>query len=115
MIRKQDLIVICITLTLNLAMIGIYDMTHAKPKEIATVDLTEITEEFMRLMAKSQLDEAQINQMIENFSSSLEDGVSGLSKNKTILSKRAVISEEDDLTGDLRNFVAARLTNRGAE
>jgi hypothetical protein len=96
-------------------MIIVYDMTLAKPKEIATVDLTEITDEFMRLMTKSQFDEIQTDQMIKNFSLSLEEGVSGLSHNKIILSKRAVVSEEEDLTGDLRNFVAERLTKRSAE
>lgn len=112
MINKHDFILVGITLILTFLMIAIYDMTLAKPNTIATVDIKGITDEFLSLATRANLPEEKMNALVSEFTSSLEDGVAQISQDHILLTKRAVVSEEPDLTGELRDYVASRITKR---
>lgn len=112
MINKKDLIASLLTMLFSLTAIIVYDTFFAKQKEMAVVDIKEITSEFMLLATKKNLSEDQVNILVDEYASSLEDGIAQLSTNYVVLAKRAVVSDELDLTGELRDYVAERITMR---
>jgi hypothetical protein len=95
-------------------MLVAYDMFFVDIKPIATVDVKAITDEFMKLATKSNLNEAQMNELAAVFSESLSDGIVTMSNDNILLAKRAVVSNEQDRTGELRDYVASKITKRDA-
>ena len=112
MIKKHDILLIWVTLILTVGMIVIYDMSFAKPKPVAIVDIKGLTDEFLSFATKSHLTQEQMNELVTVFTSSLEEGIEQLSVDHVLLSKRAVVSNELDLTGDLRNYIAGKITKQ---
>jgi len=84
------------------------------PKPMAVVDIKGITDEFLQLTARAELAPDQMDKLAQKFSIALEMGVEELSDDYMLVAKRAVVSEELDLTGELRDYIAARIT-KGSE
>lgn len=115
MITKKDILILVLNLILTLVLLGVYAVTSNKTKSIVTVDVKTITDEFMRLATKSKLEEHQMDELVSEFTASLGEGILNLSNEHIILAKRAVVSDEIDLTNDLRDYVAGRITKRTKE
>jgi len=112
MIKKHDLILVGATLVLVLGMILIYDAFIPKPRPIATIDIKSITDEFLSLAVRANLPEEQMNGVVEEFSRSLDAGIADLSKDHIILNKRAVVTQELDLTEDLKEYVFGKIAEK---
>lgn len=115
MISKKEIFVIVVNFVLTIMILGIYAVTSHKSKSIVTIDVKTITDEFMRLATKSKLEERQMTELVSEFTASLDEGISNLANEHIILAKRAVVSDEIDLTNDLRDYVAGRITKRAKE
>lgn len=115
MINKHDFLLMGSTVVLSFTMIVIYDVLIAKPLPIATIDINSITDEFLSLAVRANLPEEQMNGVVEEFSRSLDAGIADMSKDHIILTKRAVISQEQDLTEDLKEIVFGNIAQKVAK
>lgn len=112
MINKRELLFLAINLFLSMSLLGLYYLCQPKPRPIATIDIKAITDEFLTLATRAHLPEAQMTSLVSEFTSSLESEIITLSHDYLLLNQRAVISDEIDLTGEMRDYIAARITNR---
>lgn len=78
-------------------------------KPIVVIDIKGLTNEFLQLAAKSQLDENEMETLVEKYAVSLEEGIKQLSTDYVILSKNSVISEQPDKTDELRDYIASEI------
>lgn len=100
-------------------LIGIFGLTVSvmvlylwvnQPKPLATVDIKGITDEFLQLTSHTKLQSEQMDALVQEFATALETGVEQLSKDYVLLAKRAVVSDEHDLTDELRDYIAHEIT-----
>jgi hypothetical protein len=112
MMNKRDIVVLLLGAVVSFSMVVSYDVFFTDHKSLATVDVTAITNEFMRLSTKTKLNEEQINELASAFSEALTEGIQTMSDDNVLLARQAVVSDANDRTDELREYVASRITKR---
>jgi len=97
-----------------MALLLVYYFAGASSlKQIASVDLRSITEDFSSIAIQSNLSEDKLEAITALFAESLDKNIKQLSNEYHILSKSAIVTQSNDLTEKLKEMVYGDITSAG--